>query len=132
MKFMEVKGRKIGSRYRPLVIAEIGINHGGDINVAKHMVKLAARSGAECIKHQTHFVDDEMTDEAKSVFPPNANISIWDVIEQSSLSPDQEIELKKYAEDLGLIYISTPFSRKAADFLDEINVPAFKIGSCAL
>ena len=111
MKFMEVKGRKIGSRYRPLVIAEIGINHGGDINVAKHMVKLAARSGAECIKHQTHFVDDEMTDEAKSVFPPNANISIWDVIEQSSLSPDQEIELKKYAEDLGLIYISTPFSR---------------------
>lgn len=129
MKFMEVKGRKIGSRYRPLVIAEIGINHGGDINVAKHMVKLAARSGAECIKHQTHFVDDEMTDEAKSVFPPNANISIWDVIEQSSLSPDQEIELKKYAEDLGLIYISTPFSRKAADFLDEINVPAFKIGS---
>lgn len=126
---MKVGGRKIGPGEPPLVIVEIGINHGGDLATAKEMVSLAARSGAECVKHQTHFVDDEMTDEARQIFPPNADVSIWEVIEGCALSADEEIELKRYAESLGLIYISTPFSRKAADFLNEIDVPAFKIGS---
>lgn len=111
------------------MIAEIGINHGGDLSVAKEMVRLAAQSGCECVKHQTHFVEDEMTEEAKSIFPPNADISIWDVMANCSLGADGEIELKEYAEGLGLIYISTPFSRQAANFLHEIGVPAFKIGS---
>lgn len=126
---MKIQNRLIGSEYPPLVIAEIGINHGGQIDVAKAMVLAAHRSGCEMIKHQTHFVDDEMTDEAKSIFPPNANKSIWHVMEECSLSKDEEIELKRYTESLGMIYISTPFSRAAADFLVEIDVPAFKIGS---
>ena len=126
---MNINGRRIGNDSYPLVIAEIGINHGGDINVAKYMVKQAFKSGAECIKHQTHFVEDEMTIEAKSIVPPNADISIWDVIEKCSLSKDEEIELKIFTESLGMIYISTPFSRSAADFLEDIDIPAFKIGS---
>lgn len=126
---MKIKNRSIGLSSPPLVIAEIGINHDGDINVAKNMARLAAQSGAECIKHQTHFVDDEMTSEAKSIYPPNADCSIWEIMEQCALNPDEELELKLYAESLGLIYISTPFSRRAADFLAEIDVPAFKIGS---
>jgi N-acetylneuraminate synthase len=126
---MIIGNRKIGRNEPPLIIAEIGINHGGDINVAKKMVKLASESGAECIKHQTHFVEDEMTEEAKSIFPPNADISIWEVMESCALSKIDEIELKNYTESLGLIYLSTPFSRKAADFLSSIDVPAFKIGS---
>jgi N-acetylneuraminate synthase len=126
---MKIQNRLIGSSHPPLVIAEIGINHGGDIAIAKHMVTLAARAGAECVKHQTHFIEDEMTDEAKSIFPPNANVSIWEVMERCALSAEDEIDLKKHAESLGLIYLSTPFSRKAADFLNDIDVPAFKIGS---
>jgi N-acetylneuraminate synthase len=93
------------------------------------MVQAAYRSGCECVKHQTHFVHDEMTPEAKSIFPPNADKSIWDVMEECALSPDEEIILKNYTEDFGMIYISTPFSRSAADFLNDIGVPAFKIGS---
>jgi sialic acid synthase SpsE len=127
--YMKIQNRLIGSSHPPLVIAEIGINHGGDIAVAKHMVTLAARAGAECVKHQTHFIEDEMTDEAKTIFPPNANVSIWEVMEKCALSAEDEIYLKKHAESLGLIYLSTPFSRKAADFLNDIDVPAFKIGS---
>lgn len=126
---MEVKGRKIGQAHPPLVIAEIGINHGGSLDVAKQMVLAAAKSGCECVKHQTHFVEDEMTPEAKTIFPPNADVSIWDVIASCALSKDEEIELKAYAEELGMIYISTPFSRSAADFLEDIGIPAFKIGS---
>lgn len=126
---MKIAHRDIGQKFPPLVIAEIGINHGGDLSIAKGMVRLAALSGAECIKHQTHFVEDEMTDEAKSIFPPNADVSIWHVMERCALSKDEEIELKRYCEELGLIYLSTPFSRTAADFLNSIDVPAFKIGS---
>lgn len=127
---MQIQDRKIGPAHPPLVIAEIGINHGGDLDVARHMVTLAAKSGAEMVKHQTHFVWDEMTEEAKSVLPPNAGgKSIWEVMEDCALSPQDEIALKAHAEDLGVIYVSTPFSRAAADFLNEQNVAAFKIGS---
>jgi sialic acid synthase SpsE len=126
---LNIAGRNIGGGYDPLVIAEIGINHGGSLEVAKGMVMAAFRSGCECVKHQTHFVHDEMTPEAKDIFPPNADKSIWDVMEECALSQDDEIRLKNYTEELGMIYISTPFSRSAADFLNDIGVPAFKIGS---
>lgn len=126
---MKIGNREISSAHSPLVIAEIGINHGGDLAVAKNMVRLAALSGCECVKHQTHIVEDEMTDEAKQIFPPNADVSIWDVMAQCALSRDDEAELKRYTEELGLIYISTPFSRAAADFLETLDVPAYKIGS---
>ena len=126
---MKIGNRSIGPNEPPLVIAEIGINHGGDLDVAKNMVDLIASSGCECVKHQTHIIEDEMTEEAKSIFPPNVDKSIWDVMKECSLTLDEEKELKKHAENLGLIWISTPFSRKAVDFLDHIDVPAFKIGS---
>ena len=126
---MKLNDRVISPKNAPLVIAEIGINHGGDLNVAKNMVKLAAESGCECVKHQTHFVEDEMTEEAKSIFPPNSSNSIWDIMEECALSAEEEVALKDYAESLGLIYLSTPFSRAAVDFLDDIGIAAFKIGS---
>ena len=126
---MKIGNREISPSHPPLVIAEIGINHGGDLEVAKNMVRLAALSGCECVKHQTHIVEDEMTDEAKQIFPPNADVSIWDVMAQCALSREDEAELKHYTEELGLIYISTPFSRAAADFLETLDVPAYKIGS---
>ncbi len=126
---MKIKNRTISSKEAPLIIAELGINHGGDLLVAEQMVKTAADRGCEVIKHQTHFLDDEMTTDAKQIMPPNADVSIWDVMEKCSLTKDEEIKLKRLVEDLGMIYISTPFSRSAADFLSDINVPAFKIGS---
>ena len=92
------------------MVAEIGINHGGSVDVAKFMVEQAAKAGAECIKPQTHFVEDEMTEELNR--PPNADMSIWDVMQQNALSADEEIELKQHANKLGLIYISTHFARQ--------------------
>ncbi|WP_444463095.1 N-acetylneuraminate synthase family protein [Rhodobacter capsulatus] len=126
---MQIGTRKIGPEHPPLVIAEIGINHGGSLAVAKEMVRLAAASGCECVKHQTHILEDEMTDEAKQIFPPNADVSIWEVMARCALSQDDEIELKRYTESLGMIYLSTPFSRAAAEFLESIGVLAYKIGS---
>lgn len=126
---MKIAHRDIGLGHPPLVIAEIGINHGGSLAVAKEMVRLAAGAGCELIKHQTHIIEDEMTEEAKSIFPPNADVSIWHVMERCALRLDEEAELKHYTESLGMIWISTPFSRAAADFLETLDVPAYKIGS---
>ncbi|HMO08874.1 MAG TPA: N-acetylneuraminate synthase family protein [Paracoccaceae bacterium] len=126
---MEIAGRRIGPDHPPLVIAEIGINHGGSLAVAREMVRLAAGAGCEMIKHQTHIIEDEMTEEAKSIFPPNADVSIWDVMARCALTLEEEAELKRYTEALGMIWISTPFSRAAADFLETLEVPAYKIGS---
>ena len=91
--FIEISGRKIGIDYEPLVIAEIGINHGGSIDLAKKMVDSAVRAGVELIKHQTHIVEDEMSKEAKKVIPGNADISIYDIMQQCALSEKDEIEL---------------------------------------
>tara|TARA_B100001250_G_scaffold256647_1_gene220970 strand:+ start:20719 stop:21774 length:1056 start_codon:yes stop_codon:yes gene_type:complete len=124
-----INSRLIGPNHLPLVIAEIGINHSGSLLVAKKMVDAAYNSGIEVVKHQTHIVNDEMSKEAKNVIPGNANISIYEIMDQCSLNEDDEISLKRYVESKDMIFISTPFSRAAADRLFEMNIPAFKIGS---
>lgn len=126
---MIIANRKIGPEFNPLIIAEIGINHNGDINIAKEMVDSASRAGVEVIKHQTHIVDDEMSAEAKNVIPGNSDKSIYEIMDSCSLNFEDELDLKNYTENKGMIFISTPFSRAAADRLDYMNVPAFKIGS---
>lgn len=127
--FIQIKGRKIGIDYKPLVIAEIGINHEGDIEVAKEMVDAAFKAGAEVIKHQTHIVEDEMSKEAKNVIPGNTDVSIYDVMDRCALNESDEKTLKKYVESKGMIFLSTPFSRAAANRLEAMGVSAFKIGS---
>ncbi|MFK7058793.1 N-acetylneuraminate synthase [Flavobacterium oreochromis] len=127
--YIEIAGRKIGQEYPPLVIAEIGINHEGSLKVAKEMVDAAYRAGVEVVKHQTHIVADEMSGAAKKVIPGNADASIYEIMERCALNEEQELELKKYVESKGMIFISTPFSRAAAERLKRFDVPAYKIGS---
>jgi sialic acid synthase SpsE len=127
--FIQIGNRKIGKDYPPLVIAEIGINHEGSIEVAKQMVDAAYRAGVECVKHQTHIVEDEMSSEAKKVIPGNADVSIYEIMKRCSLNEKDEIELKNYVESKGMIFISTPFSRAASFRLEKMNVLAYKIGS---
>lgn len=125
----EISGRKIGLDYDPLVIAEIGINHEGSLKVAFEMVDAAIEGGAEIIKHQTHIVEDEMSQEAKGVIPGNADTSIYEIMKRCSLGEEDEKKLKEYIESKGAIFISTPFSRAAAERLERMNVSAYKIGS---
>ena len=119
----------VGFDCEPLIIPEIGINHGGSLETAKLMVDCAAFYGAKIIKHQTHVIDDEMSGAAKNVIPGNSNVSIYDVMAQCALSEKDELELMRYTESLGLVFISTPFSRAAANRLEKFGVAAYKIGS---
>ncbi len=124
---LAIAGRKIGREYPPLVIAEIGINHEGSFEKAVTMVEEAARAGCECVKFQAHVIEDEMI--PNDVIPGNAQESIWDIMKRCALSEEQDTELKARVEALGMIYLSTPFSRAAADRLERLGVAAYKIGS---
>lgn len=123
----EIAGRRIGPDFPPLVIAEIGINHEGSVSKAKQMIDDAAVAGCECVKFQTHVIDDEMI--PNKVIPGNAKVSIWDIMSRCALTADEERELKSYTESKGMIFMSTPFSRAAAVQLEKLGVPAYKIGS---
>lgn len=126
---IKIAGRSIGYAHEPLIIAEIGINHEGSLARAKEMVDAAISAGAEMIKHQTHVVEDEMSSEARSVIPGNADVSIYDIMQRCALNETEETELKNYVESQGAIFISTPFSRAAAERLERMDVAAYKIGS---
>lgn len=124
-----INGRAIGPDYPPFVIPEIGINHEGSMEKAIRMVDDAKAAGAECVKFQCHVIEDEMVPLAKKVIPGNAKESIWEIMDRCKLGEEDEWQLKKYVEGKGLIYLSTPFSRAAADRLEAMGVPAYKIGS---
>ena len=124
-----IAGRVISEKSDPLIIAEIGINHNGDLKIAKKMVDAAFKAGAEIVKHQTHVVEDEMTDHAKKILPGNSDDSIFNIMKSCSLSINEEVALKKYVESKGMIFLSTPFSRQAFYELEKMNVKAYKIGS---
>lgn len=126
---IEIQGRKIGVHYPPLVIAEIGINHNGNLKTAFEMVDAAHRAGVEVVKHQTHIVEDEMSKAAKKVIPGNADKSIYEIMDDCALNEEDEIKLKNYVESKGMIFISTPFSRAAAYRLEKMGVQGYKIGS---
>jgi N-acetylneuraminate synthase/UDP-N-acetylglucosamine 2-epimerase (hydrolysing) len=128
-KSFKIQDITIGGDSTPLVIPEIGINHEGSLEVAKEMVLSAHRAGARLIKHQTHIVEDEMSMAAKKVIPGNSSDSIYDIMARCALSEEEELELKKYTESLGMVFLSTPFSRAAADRLEKFGVHAYKIGS---
>ncbi|WP_301006643.1 N-acetylneuraminate synthase family protein [Helicobacter sp. UBA3407] len=126
---IQISHLKISEDSSPLVVPEIGINHNGSLEIAKLMVDSAKRAGAKIIKHQTHIIEDEMSSEAKQVISSNAKISIYEIMKKCALSYQDELALKEYVESAGLVYLSTPFSRAAANRLQDMGVSAFKIGS---
>src|SRR3989338_7653163 len=105
---VQIGKRKIGIEYSPLVIAEIGINHEGSMQKAKKMIDDAARAGAECVKFQSHVIEDEMVPAAKDTIPGNAKVSIYEIMERCAFGEAEEKELKQYTEKKGMIYLCTP------------------------
>ena len=128
MRF-KIAGREIGKDKEPLIIAEIGINHNGNLDQAIAIADSAIKSGVEILKHQTHIPDEEMSIEAKKTIPGNSKLSIYKIIKNCALSELDEKKLMQYIKSKKKIFISTPFSKAAADRLIKFGVPAFKIGS---
>ncbi len=120
--------RKVGDGHAPLVVAEVGINHEGSVDKALKMIDAAVDAKAECIKFQCHITDKEMI--PTDMKPGDiSDESLWDIIKRCELTAGEERSLQSYCKGRGIMYLSTPFSREAADRLNSMGVPAFKIGS---
>jgi len=122
-----IAGRRIGAGHPCFVIAEAGINHNGDVAIASDLVRAAAQAGADAIKFQTHFPEHEMLRGGATA--AYVGESLFDLLTRTALSRDDHFTLRDLAAKNGIIFLSTPFSREAADFLDTLGVPAFKTGS---
>jgi len=127
MSSLRIGERSIGSGHPCLVIAEAGINHNGDARLAAELVDAAAEAGADAIKFQTHFPEHEMLRDGRTA--AYVGESLFDLLSRTALTREAHVELRDRARTKGLIFLSTPFSREAADFLETIGVPAFKTGS---
>jgi len=104
---------------QPKYIAEIGINHNGKLALAHQLIDAAKDAGANIVKFQTHIPEEEM-------LPSHP---LWDVLRSCALTKGQHQSLKDHVEDIGLVFLSTPFSIAAVDFLVDVGVSAFKTGS---
>ena len=133
MHEITIDGKKIGGKYPVYIIAELSANHGGDIEIAKESIRAASRAGADAVKIQTYTPDTITLDCDNEYF--QIKNTIWDgqtlyQLYQSAYMPwEWQPELKKYAENIGITLFSTPFDRSSVDFLEEMNVPAYKISS---
>lgn len=135
MKSFKINNKEIYNFCEPYVIAEIGANHNGDIELAKTMIDSAIQCGADAVKFQswtpTSLVSKEeydrnqkYNDSAKKHFG-----SLKEMIEKYYLTREQHFELNQYCADKGVDFCSTPFSTDEADLLEELNVPFYKIAS---
>ena len=128
MAEFQLGSRTIGEEHPPFVIAEVGINHEGELWKALACVDAAVAAGAECVKFQTHITEAEMIE--TDMRPGKISEErLWDIIKRCELSADKEREVKEYCESRGVMFFCTPFSREAADRLEKLDVVGFKIGS---
>lgn len=127
MEHITIAGRKIGRGCPCFIIAEAGINHNGNIELAKRLIAEAKEAGADAIKFQTHLPEKEMLKDNFS--GGHIGSSLFDLLKKLELSREDHEKLRDYAREKGIIFMSTPFSREAADLLEEVGVPAYKIGS---
>jgi len=124
---IRIGNKFIGENCPTFIIAEGCDNHMGSLDTAKEMVKKAALAGCDAIKFQHHLPYEEMLPDVP--MSDNFDIPLYDFLVKNALKLKHHKELKKYCEEIGIIYLCTPFSWKAAQEINELGVVAFKIGS---
>jgi N-acetylneuraminate synthase len=123
-----ISSRWIGEGEPCYIIAEACDNHLGNMAVAKEMALQAKLCGADAVKFQHHLPDEEMLREGVPM-SANFNMPLYDFLKKYALTLEQHYELFDYCKKIGITYLCTPFSRKAAEELNEMGLEAFKIGS---
>lgn len=130
---VEVVWDKITDSAHTFIIAEAGVNHNGSLELAKQLIDIAAKAGADAVKFQTFKAERVATQDAPKadyqLQTTEESESQFDMLRKLELSHEQHLELMSYCLKQKIIFMSTPFDKESADFLDEIGVPLFKIGS---
>lgn len=116
-----------------LIIAEAGVNHNGNLEIAKELCYAAKNSGADVVKFQTWNTDKLITKNVKMADYQQNNVgkseSQYDMLKRLELSQDEFRYVKKYCDDIGILFASTADEKDSLDFLIEVGIPFIKIGS---
>lgn len=133
MKVIEIDGRPIGPGHPCFIIAEAGVNHNGQVELAERLVDIAADARADAVKFQTFKADHVVSASApKAEYQlqmTDAAESQLDMLRRLELSREAHQELLAHCQNRGVLFLSTPFDEASVELLDELGVPAFKIGS---
>ena len=133
MKFIN---HKIGEENPAYIIAEMSANHGGNMQTAKKIIKAAKDAGADCIKIQTYTADTMTIDNDNEYFQIQGGLwdgyKLYDLYEDAYTPWEWQKELKDYADEIEIDFLSTPFDKTSVDFLESIGVEAYKIASFEL
>jgi pseudaminic acid synthase len=138
MHDIQIGDRLVGADHEPFVIAELSGNHSQQLDIALAMVDAAAQAGAHAIKLQTYTADSMTLDVESDDFVIQEQDSLWNgeklhVLYQKAATPyEWHQPLFDKAKSLGMLAFSSPFDEQAVDFLDDLNVPCFKIASFEL
>lgn len=125
-----IAGRPVGARQRPYIIAEVAQSHDGNLNFAHAFIDEAARAGADAIKFQTHIAAAETTPaEPWRVKFSRIDATRFDYWRRMEFTEDEWRGLAAHAGELGLAFISTPFSMEAVSLLERVGMPLWKIAS---
>jgi N-acetylneuraminate synthase len=130
----EIAGRKVGANEPCFVIAEIGVNHNGSVDVAKRLVDCAVEAGADCAKFQMRDLQSLYRNEAKAD-DASADLGAQytlDVLARSNLTADQMGEILDYTRAQGIIPLCTPWDLRSVAYLTAWGLEAFKIASADL
>lgn len=133
MKTFEINGRKIGEACDPFIIAEAGINHNGDMNLAKQMVLAAKNAGVDAVKFQTFYAKDFIQDRSVTYTYKSRGQEITepiiDMFERTEFTAEEWKELKRFCDDSGILFLSTAGNVLDFELLLSIGVKAVKVGS---
>lgn len=133
MREVDVSGRKIGPGHPCFIIAEAGVNHNGDLDLARRLVEVAAEAKADAVKFQTFRAERMVTANSPKadyqIRTTGALESSQTMLKDLELSPAAHREIQAHSREHGVLFFSTPYDRKSSDVLDKLSVPLFKIGS---
>ena len=125
-----IEGRKIGPASPMLIIGEVGMAHDGNLALAHEYLEAIADASADAVKFQTHIAEAESTPEEPFRIPMGSqDVSRLEYWKRTGFSFDQWQGLAQHTRDLGLIFLSSPFSEAAVDLLESLDVPAYKVAS---
>ncbi len=130
----QIGDKKIGENHPTFIIAELSANHMNDFDIAVKTIEAMAEAGADAVKFQT-FTPNTITLDCNNDYFQIKQGTVWDgqvlydLYEDAYMPWDWQPKLKKIAEDLGLIVFSSPFDKTSVDFLEDMEVPAYKIAS---
>jgi pseudaminic acid synthase len=128
----EINGRSVGEDCKPYVIAEMSANHGNDLNKAIEIVRKAKECGADAIKIQTYTADTLTLDSKDKAFEAKGaweGVYLYDLYSDASMPWEWTEVLQKVAEEEGITLFSSPFDFSSIEFLEKLNMPAYKIAS---